>query len=213
MGSWLDEAIDAITSLGGAASLEDIYAQVRRARKEPLIYAYRAATRGAIYQHSSDSKLFRGGPDLFFTVEGLGTGVWGLRSASAATPRAVDLSDDLGYVSPVRVSLTTYRILRDTELARQVKLLHGGRCQMCGETIRLPDGRAYAEAHHVRPLGRPHDGPDVAGNIIVVCPNHHAMLDYGVIPIERAQMRGESGHVLAAQYVDYHNTAIYQRPS
>jgi predicted restriction endonuclease len=76
-------------------------------------------------------------------------------------------------------------------LARQLKLLYENRCQICGESITLPNGTRYSEAHHVRPLGRPHHGPDVAGNILVLCPNHHVMLDYGVIALERR--RGFAG--------------------
>ena len=41
----------------------------------------------------------------------------------------------------------------------------------------------YAEGHHLHPLGSAYDGPDVRGNILVVCPTHHAEFDYGPIAI------------------------------
>jgi len=33
-------------------------------------------------------------------------------------------------------------------------------CQVCGLSIILPDGRRYAEVHHIQPLGRPDNGAD-----------------------------------------------------
>ena len=107
--------------------------------------------------------------------------------------------------APDRVHASTYRILRDTEVARRVKSLHNFKCQICGHSILLPSGEGYAEAHHVRPLGRPHDGPDVTNNVICVCPNHHAELDYGAIPIVYADLRIVAGHSINKEHVDYHN--------
>lgn len=114
---------------------------------------------------------------------------------------------DFGEVSPERVSCTTYRILRDTELARQIKLLHDYKCQICGHTIRLSDGSFYAEAHHIRPLGSPHNGPDTRGNIICVCPNCHAELDYGV----RYLFSLNLGALVDSSHIEYHNQHIYKK--
>lgn len=50
-------------------------------------------------------------------------------------------------------------------------------------TFRLPGGGKYAESHHIRPLGKKHQGIDHQSNMVVLCPNHHAMFDYGVIAI------------------------------
>ena len=47
---------------------------------------------------------------------------------------------------------------------------------MCGTRIESPSG-PYAEAAHIKPLGRLEDGPDVAANILCLCPNHHKLLD------------------------------------
>ena len=69
-----------------------------------------------------------------------------------------------GYAAP-RVSSNVLRVVRDTALGRQVKSLYAYRCQVCG--IRLEcEGGPYAEAAHVRPLGRPHDGPDELSNVL-----------------------------------------------
>lgn len=123
------------------------------------------------------------------------------------TPTAGDLADAPGD----RIETTTYRVLRDTELASRVKLLHEYRCQICSHTIELSDGSRYAEAHHIQPLGEPHNGPDIIGNILCVCPNHHAELDYRVSSLNLSDFRSAPGHTVDAKYVDYHNR-LFQTP-
>ncbi|MDZ4656055.1 MAG: HNH endonuclease [Bythopirellula sp.] len=116
---------------------------------------------------------------------------------------------DLVDAAPERVATTTYRILRDTDLARQIKVLHEYKCQICGHTILLADGSFYAEAHHIRPLGAPHNGPDTPGNIICVCPNHHAELDYGVIPLSASHLGDSTDFAIKEEFLNYHNQKIY----
>ena len=121
------------------------------------------------------------------------------------TPTASDVAD----VKPERAATTTYRILRDTALARRVKVLHKYQCQICGHTIMLADGSRYAEAHHIKPLGSPHDGFDIIGNILCLCPNHHAECDLGAVKLSMSALRFVDGHKVAPEFVDYHNKNIY----
>jgi hypothetical protein len=123
--------------------------------------------------------------------------------------RSTDLAADFAE-PPDRVLATAYRILRDTELARRVKILHQFECQICGGTMDLPNGERYAESHHVQPLGQPHNGPDVIGNILCLCPNHHAELDFGVRAILPPALRKADGHGLEQRYIDYHNSVIHK---
>lgn len=118
-------------------------------------------------------------------------------------PKAADFPQP-----PERQESTTCRILRDTNLARRVKLLHGFQCQLCGYSIVLPDGSRYAEAHHIRPLGDPHRGPDVIENIVCLCPNHHIELDYGVRPLLSDDLHVVLGHAVGEVYLRYHNEVI-----
>ncbi len=115
-------------------------------------------------------------------------------------PEAIDLAPP-----PERIEVSVNRIIRDTALALEVKDLHNFECQICGHTIVLPDGRRYAEAHHIRPLGSEHCGPDVIGNILCVCPNHHAELDLCVIPLSMTELRQVEGHQVEVRYVEFHN--------
>jgi len=92
-----------------------------------------------------------------------------------------------------------------------LKALHEHQCQICGATIELPDGKRYAEGHHIQPLGGTHGGPDITSNILVLCPNHHVMCDYGTIELERASLRLHPSHAVGQRYLDYHNNRIHAR--
>jgi predicted restriction endonuclease len=109
-----------------------------------------------------------------------------------------------------RVLTTVSRILRDTGLSNRVKVLHNYECQICGYTLLLADGSRYAEGHHVQPLGSPHNGPDVLGNIVCLCPNHHAACDLGAITLVADELRHAIGHHVERSYIDYHNSVVYR---
>lgn len=104
---------------------------------------------------------------------------------------AVDLHDELMSKTDrqdkdktiMRKTITVNRIVRDNALSRFLKSLYESRCQICTYTFRVPGGKRYAETHHICPLGNPHNGPDKEDNMLVLCPLHHAMFDYGVIAL------------------------------
>ncbi|REJ70128.1 MAG: hypothetical protein DWQ31_02625 [Planctomycetota bacterium] len=115
----------------------------------------------------------------------LGDGKYELDLAYEDLESSVESSKDEHSRSP-KYSRTVRQVrLRNTILATELKRRYKYRCQICRLTVQLLD-RLYAEAHHIRPLGRPHSGRDVEGNILVVCPNHHVMLDRGAIEIDPA---------------------------
>jgi HNH endonuclease len=203
MATWLDDISTALDNLGGEANYEAIYAEVRRIRGEALPSSWKDMVRGTIEDNSSDSAKFKG-KDLFYSVNGLGNGVWGLRSSVPWTP----LAQDLGDPEPDRTATLTYRILRDTPLARGIKALHSNRCQLCDYCLMLPGGQGYSEAHHIKPLGQPHNGPDLRENILVLCPNHHVLCDYGCMPLELSKIRQHPDHNVGLEFLDYHNSQI-----
>ncbi len=99
-----------------------------------------------------------------------------------STPFAADINEP---ESTEKHLVTTYRVLRDTALARRIKADNDYKCQICDEQILLGKDNPYAEAHHIKPLGGSHGGPDHPGNIVCVCPNCHVKLDYGAIAIDQ----------------------------
>lgn len=110
-----------------------------------------------------------------------------------------------------RVNIVVSRIVRDTPAATALKNLYEGCCQVCGITLRIGE-QNYSEAHHLRPLGTPHNGPDEWSNMMVLCPNHHALFDYGVpawqegntVEIEGVTHLLEMRHDLEPAHVEYY---------
>ena len=103
------------------------------------------------------------------------------------------------------------RVIRDTRVSREVKLLHEHKCQVCGTVLSTPGGR-YAQAAHIQPLGEPHNGPDVPENVLCLCPNHHVLFDLGAFSINDdltfigidGRLLTRSGHEIGQEYLTYH---------
>jgi putative restriction endonuclease len=95
-----------------------------------------------------------------------------------------------------RAETTILRIVRDTALGKRVKRMYDYRCQVCGTRLEC-EGGSYAEAAHIRPLGRPHDGPDLLENLLCLCPNHHVLFDKGALMInDDFSMDGDASRLL-----------------
>jgi putative restriction endonuclease len=132
-----------------------------------------------------------------------------LEALEAFSPQ--ERSTDQEQVPPPRGPQTVQRIVRDTALSRHIKELHDFTCQVCGERLGLPTN-PYAEAAHIRPLGEPHNGPDVRENILCLCPNHHVLFDLGAFTIDDdltlislpGALRTISRHKIGLDYVRYH---------
>ena len=93
-------------------------------------------------------------------------------------------SQPADYEQPDRTRTESTRPIRDTTLTREVKETYDDVCMVCGDTRLKAPSDTYSEAHHLKPLGRPHEGPDNRRNILVLCPNHHADFDYGMIRVD-----------------------------
>lgn len=103
--------------------------------------------------------------------------------------------------------------IRDWKLCSDMKKLYEFTCMFCGERlqVRIIPQRYYVECAHIKPVGKPDNGPDVASNMLVLCPNHHRQFDNGVLVLERVSVDGlrilarVNGHPL-------HKRAIRLRP-
>ena len=110
-----------------------------------------------------------------------------------------------------RQTATVSRVVRDTAVTREAKALYGFRCQVCGVRLDTPPG-PYAEAAHIRPLGRPHDGPDALANVLCLCPNHHIQFDRWAFALADdlsligldGRLHRHAKHALDLEHVRYH---------
>lgn len=74
---------------------------------------------------------------------------------------------------------------RDRRLAAHLKTLYDNVCMFCGTKLQISSNIFHSEASHIRPLGTPHNGPDKAGNILILCPNHHLQFDRGSLGLRK----------------------------
>jgi putative restriction endonuclease len=127
------------------------------------------------------------------------------------------LDDEKKYDKPNRLNVSISRIIRDTELSKRIKEIYKYKCQVCGLSI-LTNSGPYAEAAHIKPLGAPHNGPDILANLICLCPNHHVKFDFGGFSIlDNLELVGEPGkllvepsHKINIEFIQYHRTHFYE---
>ncbi len=200
---WIKDLTKALTNLGGYAHYDDIYSEIEKIRTD-LSINYRAVIRRTIQQNSSDSQSWLKRNDIFYSVEGIGKGIWGLRTFTPQNLKEPKIKYFDGNESPERRDYTVSRIIRDTDLSRRLKEQHNNTCQICSEQLQIKADRFYSEAHHIKPLGQPHNGPDTEDNIIIVCPNCHVLLDNFKIKLNNEYLTRK----LSDQYITYHNIEV-----
>lgn len=133
-----------------------------------------------------------------------------LRTADALAP-IYSLSQDLSGGVADRKVVEIQRIVRNTVMATGVKRIHDYSCQVCDTRLVTASG-PYAEGAHIRPLGRPHDGPDVAANILCMCANHHILFDRGAFAVAtdltligiHGRLRMNQRHRVGTEFLEYH---------
>ncbi|MER5894819.1 YDG/SRA domain-containing protein [Streptomyces sp. NPDC001876] len=148
--------------------------------------------------------------------------VWQFRLEAMSQPEKLSELDSQGD-SPVamegaspRKFVATQRIVRNTGVARQVKAWHVDHCQVCGTRLVVPGG-TYSEAAHIQALGAPHNGPDVVGNVLCLCPNCHVLFDAGALYLrddlvvmagesEVGPLRLDSRHQIRLEFVRSHRS-------
>ena len=119
--------------------------------------------------------------------------------------------EEPGTENPGKTTSTSTRVIRNPVVSKEVKERYDYHCQVCGIRLEAIDN-PYAEAAHIRPLGRPHDGPDVIGNVLCLCPNHHKLLDFGSFTINddltlnglEGSLRVDPSHELRLDCLAYH---------
>lgn len=198
---WIDDISIALKNLNGIGNYEQIYAEIQKIRPN-LSPDWHAVVRRTIQQNSSDTESWVKKRDLYYSVNGIGKGVWGLRDFY---PEKIDYSYEVEIEEVKRKDYTIQRIIRDGYMIAQLKVFHNHKCQICEATIKIADDKFYCEGHHIKPLGIPHNGPDVASNIIIVCPNCHVKCDYRLIDLNKYEL-DKGGREVGKEYVDYHNS-------
>ncbi len=83
--------------------------------------------------------------------------------------------DRIALLTPASTSrVISEQFDRNQWLAESLKSYYEHRCQVCGNDFLPTYGTSFAESHHIQYLQ--HGGPDISGNVIVLCPNHHRIV-------------------------------------
>ena len=84
--TYVEMIVEALRNIGGQGHYSVIYEEYRRVfvkyygcDPEVRNKAWKASVRGVIERHSSDSKCYEGGRDLFVHIGDDMSGMWGLR--------------------------------------------------------------------------------------------------------------------------------------
>lgn len=128
------------------------------------------------YRYDGLYQIVRHWPD-----EGIdGYRIWRYRFECIDQSAVIESTED----GPVRrTPVISDRPIRDSGLAQRLKKEYDFTCQVCDIRLDSPSG-PYAEAAHIKPLGRPDDGPDIKSNMLCLCPNDHKLMDSGGIVID-----------------------------
>ena len=175
---------DALTFYCGHAYYEDIYKYIEVNFKSKLSNNWKAVVRAAIEKSSSDSVVFDGKEDLFYAVEGLGKGHWGLRDFESEeifelTQEDDEFSEGKFYLKQHLCRERNPKLISTAK--KQFKQKNGRLyCQVCGfdfEKIYGKLGCGFIEAHHIKPVSEMKQSEKTKiEDIIMVCSNCHSMI-------------------------------------
>lgn len=68
------------------------------------------------------------------------------------------------------------KIKRYQKIVKMLKEKYEHKCQVCGHTFLMDNGKNYCEAHHIKMLSK--DGSQAPENVIILCADHHRMFHY-----------------------------------
>ncbi len=175
---------ESIEILGGHAYLSDIYTVFLELYKGKLPKNWKANIRARIEENSSDSFRYKGGEDLFYSVEGLGNGHWGLRKFNREDTIELTQEDDEFAEGKILLKkhLQRERNIKLIELSKKKYIAKNGRlyCEICGfdfEKVYGELGKKFIEAHHIKPVSQMAENEKTSiDDIVMVCSNCHSMI-------------------------------------
>jgi putative restriction endonuclease len=136
-----------------------------------------------------------------------------VKAVEAQTNLPSDLPSGNEAEQADRIQSVVNRLKRDRSLTKRIKVIYDNQCQVCGEGLEVAGG-LYSEAAHIKPLGRPHNGPDTLSNLLCLCPNHHVQFDNGglfvddefrIVGTDR-ELRRSSKHKINIEHLRYHRS-------
>lgn len=197
--SRVETVVAALRSLGGQARPVEIADEIRRLVAGPHTDHLLQSVRARIQECSSDSNNWKKKRDLFYSVHGIGGGVWGLRDMDPLNPLSRD-----GFADSVEIYMaaegaaalrTHLRRERSKSLVerfkRQLKTVSCAVCDFDFQKTYGELGEGFIEAHHKIPVSSLEPGAKTRlEDLAAVCANCHRMLHRsGCLSIDDLKVR------------------------
>ena len=176
--TWASDTFDALTELGGEASLHQIYDQVRQIRlqrKDTWPPKAKEIIRKEIKFRSKESSAFLGKEDVYYPVFGIGGGVWAFkqkrREKAYFTAREIN---DIPFKERCHIE---GELKEKTILAYSRNRANVTACKQRDHyTYRVCSfscGGKIVEAHHLEPLSLSKRKEVGVADLITLCPTCH----------------------------------------
>lgn len=182
--TYKEAIVKALKRLNGHAYLSEILDMVEEIYDQPLGKTWRETCKTQLYYSSSDSKAYTGKDDLFYAIDGIGKGRWGLREFLRV--QEVELTQEDDEFSEGKILLKKH-----LQRERNVKLIETAKkrfiekhghlyCEVCGfdfEEVYGELGKKFIEAHHIKPVSQMTENEKTnIDDIVMVCSNCHSMI-------------------------------------
>lgn len=181
--TYKEKIIEALKQLGGHAYLSDIYEAFEKLSGDiTLPSSYKAIIRSMLERNSSDSTVFDGKENLFYSVDGIGSGHWGLREYKNALEFTQEDDEFSEGKLLLKKHLQRERNPRLISEAKKFFIAKNGRlfCEVCGFDFKEKYGdlgENFIEAHHTKPISTMVDEEKTRiEDIAMVCSNCHSMI-------------------------------------
>lgn len=183
--TYKEKVIETLQKLGGHAYLSDIYEVFESLSDETeLPQNYKAVIRATLERNSSDSTVFDGNDDIFYSVDGIGNGHWGL--VDYEYDKALELTqEDDEFIEGKLLLKKHLQRERNPKLIKEAKkafIAKNGHlyCEVCGFDFKDKYGKLgenFIEAHHTKPISSMIDEEKTKiEDIAMVCSNCHSMI-------------------------------------
>ncbi|MCL2056848.1 MAG: HNH endonuclease [Oscillospiraceae bacterium] len=190
--TYRSEVIAALRILGGQGHLKDIYDVIIERNKLEAINTkkhWRGDVRANLQRYSSDSKNYLGKEDIFYSVGGLGGGIWGIRDLDVLyAPETFDFISDGEYknvnqrefAEGMQKQIVVNSYERNTSLRRECIKLYGTDCKICTFNFEKHygiRGKGFIEIHHLVPLSEiKQDYFATPDDLLPLCSNCHSII-------------------------------------
>lgn len=188
MAAWSDDVLEAMENIAGPASYDQIYRQVKEVRLgsgRSWPENAEAIVRREIQQASSDAVSWKGQKDNYFSVAGLGQGIWSIRDIAKIGVASKHSHNFEGfYVSGLEGVVFETAYLNRTRNRQLVEACRKRDDEICRTCSTKPTGRDHAtviEVHHLIPL-RSADGRGQLTrleDLVCLCPTCHRIAHTG----------------------------------